>query len=220
MTERQHLEQAAANETPSENSRCEDTFPEHNRELRAAWKEKHQQYFFHIPQAAASARENLQLYLRQLDRDIAKGKANNLTDQQCQKVEKEARVLYMTIKGLEEIDGQDVEYQDFVLDIFRRQRLLDAREDQFCSLRRVIAASKSGDTKMKRPLQLHDDECAHIKADEKSNKITLHQVQDFYLSFCKYVCLIVVNNQIQSSQEGLEASPAKLNSIADKLVSL
>ena len=29
-------------------------------------------------------------------------------------------MLYMTIKGLEEIDGQDVEYQDFVLDIFRR----------------------------------------------------------------------------------------------------
>jgi len=43
-----------------------------------------------------------------------------LTDQQCQKVEKEARELYMTLKGLEEIDGQDIEYQDFVLDIFRR----------------------------------------------------------------------------------------------------
>lgn len=73
---------------------------------------------------------------------------------------------------------------------------------------------------MKRPLQLRDDECAHIRAGDKSNKITLHQIQDFYLSFCKYVCLIVVNNEIQSSQEGLEASSAKLHSIADKLESL
>jgi len=45
------------------------------------------------------------------------------------------------------------------------------------------------------------------------------------MSFCKYVCLIVVNNEIQSSQDkkiekGLEASPAKLHSIADKLESL
>lgn len=133
-----------------------------------------QRYLLQIPQVAASARENLQLYLQELDRNIDERKATNPMERQQKKAEQEAKELYLALKGLKQIDETDFEYQDFVLDIFKKQKLLDKEVNQYCCLRRVIANSKTEGKAAKKPFRPRDDECTHWNSEDTGNKISIH----------------------------------------------